>query len=147
MQELLLRVETSGPAAGFKGEVLGSGDRTVRVPCQPGPAGCAPDREEYAEPRLKRITDNQAGDGKLGWTSRRFRRDSGGDEVSSVPDRAPAAGRRVARWSGEERRAGGARQEELKLNSSIFALTGDSSHNQAMVHWSGQNSSVSHPSV
>lgn len=59
-----------------------------------------------------------------------------------------AAGRRVTRselrWSGEERRATGPRQEELKMNSSTFALTGDSSHNQAMVHWSGQNSSVSH---
>ncbi|XP_051939715.1 VPS10 domain-containing receptor SorCS1 isoform X2 [Hippocampus zosterae] len=46
------------------------------------------------------------------------------------------------RWNGEERRAGGTRQDELKLTSSTFALTGDSSHNQAMVHWSGQNSSV-----
>ncbi|KAM8772002.1 VPS10 domain-containing receptor SorCS1 isoform 2-T2 [Acanthopagrus schlegelii] len=58
----------------------------------------------------------------------------------------PAAGRRVMRselrWSGDERRAAGPRQEELKVNSSTFALTGDSSHNQAMVHWSGQNSSV-----
>ncbi|XP_062390087.1 VPS10 domain-containing receptor SorCS1-like [Sardina pilchardus] len=34
------------------------------------------------------------------------------------------------------------RQDELKLTSSTFALTGDSAHNQAMVHWSGQNSSV-----
>lgn len=63
---------------------------------------------------------------------------------------SPAAGRRVTRselrWSGEERRAAGPRQEELKLNSSTFALTGDSSHNQAMVHWSGQNSSVSYSS-
>eukprot|EP00064_Thunnus_orientalis_P008549 superscaffoldBa00001025_g8572 len=63
-----------------------------------------------------------------------------GESISS------AAGRRVTRselrWSGEERRAAG-KQEELKLNSSTFALTGDSSHNQAMVHWSGQNSSVS----
>uniref|UniRef100_A0A3B3U9N1 Si:ch211-112b1.2 n=2 Tax=Poecilia latipinna TaxID=48699 RepID=A0A3B3U9N1_9TELE len=67
------------------------------------------------------------------------------DAVRSAPAEgaaaAAAAWRRAARWSGEERRAAGARQEELKLNSSTFALTGDSSHNQAMVHWSGQNSS------
>ncbi|XP_056109516.1 VPS10 domain-containing receptor SorCS1 isoform X3 [Rhinichthys klamathensis goyatoka] len=58
---------------------------------------------------------------------------------------APAA-RRVRRselrWSREERRTATSRQEELKLTSSTFALTGDSAHNQAMVHWSGQNSSV-----
>ncbi|CAK6953117.1 VPS10 domain-containing receptor SorCS1-like [Scomber scombrus] len=33
-------------------------------------------------------------------------------------------------------------QEEFQLTSSTFALTGDTAHNQAMVHWSGQNSSV-----
>lgn len=64
-----------------------------------------------------------------------------GEVVSSVAGRR--ATRSELRWSGEERRAAAPRQEELKLNSSMFALTGDSSHNQAMVHWSGQNSSVS----
>ena len=34
-------------------------------------------------------------------------------------------------------------QEEFQLTSSTFALAGDTAHNQAMVHWSGQNSSVS----
>lgn len=64
-----------------------------------------------------------------------------GEGMSSVAARR--ATRSELRWGGEERRAAAPRQEELKLNSSTFALTGDSSHNQAMVHWSGQNSSVS----
>uniref|UniRef100_A0A3Q2QXQ3 Sortilin related VPS10 domain containing receptor 1 n=1 Tax=Fundulus heteroclitus TaxID=8078 RepID=A0A3Q2QXQ3_FUNHE len=34
-------------------------------------------------------------------------------------------------------------QEEFQLTSSTFPLAGDTAHNQAMVHWSGQNSSVS----
>ncbi|XP_016124851.1 VPS10 domain-containing receptor SorCS1-like [Sinocyclocheilus grahami] len=59
---------------------------------------------------------------------------------------AARAARRVPRseltWNREERRTATSRQEELKLTSSTFALTGDSAHNQAMVHWSGQNSSV-----
>ena len=62
-------------------------------------------------------------------------------------EEAAPIGRRVARselrWNGEDRRSAGSRQEELKVTSSTFALTGDSSHNQAMVHWSGHNSSVS----
>lgn len=43
---------------------------------------------------------------------------------------------------------GGSAAEELRLPSTSFALTGDSAHNQAMVHWSGHNSSVSiHPAA
>lgn len=47
------------------------------------------------------------------------------------------------REEGKALRAGGAAAEELRLPSTSFALTGDSAHNQAMVHWSGHNSSVS----
>lgn len=89
-------------------------------------------------------------------SGKRTRRNSDGEEDRRLgpaqiqhpgEDISAATGRRATRselrWSGDERRAAAPRQEELKLNSSTFALTGDSSHNQAMVHWSGQNSSVS----
>uniref|UniRef100_A0A8C5HQ37 VPS10 domain-containing receptor SorCS2 n=1 Tax=Gouania willdenowi TaxID=441366 RepID=A0A8C5HQ37_GOUWI len=70
---------------------------------------------------------------------RRQRRGSGDDDGAGGGDGhlhpGPGRGGRVTRWSG-------ARTDELKVNSSTFALTGDSSHNQAMVHWSGHNSSV-----
>ncbi|XP_056147392.1 VPS10 domain-containing receptor SorCS1-like [Lampris incognitus] len=44
------------------------------------------------------------------------------------------------RWGSED--VSPSSQQEVHLTSSTFALTGDSAHNQAMVHWSGQNSSV-----
>ncbi|XP_069022098.1 VPS10 domain-containing receptor SorCS1-like isoform X2 [Embiotoca jacksoni] len=186
-RELLLKLDAREAATGLKGEVLGTGDGTGRAGAASGEsrrlrraagsAECARDGAEYAEPRLKRNTDdlrarNEIGESEFAKmkvsdvrsasghqkTSRggkRARRSSDAEKVTrpgSVQHQHPgdgagsAAARRVTRselrWNGEERRAAGPRQEELKLNSSTFALTGDSSHNQAMVHWSGQNSSV-----
>ncbi|XP_059410587.1 VPS10 domain-containing receptor SorCS1 isoform X2 [Carassius carassius] len=62
-----------------------------------------------------------------------------GNSTGRAAHRVP---RSDLRGNRDERRTATSRQEELKLTSSTFALTGDSSHNQAMVHWSGQNSSV-----
>lgn len=47
------------------------------------------------------------------------------------------------RRTGDEARGSNPRQSEPHLDTSTFALSGDSAHNQAMVHWSGHNSSVS----
>ncbi|XP_062319686.1 VPS10 domain-containing receptor SorCS3 [Osmerus eperlanus] len=46
------------------------------------------------------------------------------------------------RRTGDDARGTGSRQSEPHLVSSTVALFGDSAHNQAMVHWSGHNSSV-----
>ncbi|XP_054654602.1 VPS10 domain-containing receptor SorCS3 isoform X2 [Dunckerocampus dactyliophorus] len=43
---------------------------------------------------------------------------------------------------GEDGKGSYPRQSEPHLDTSTFALSGDSAHNQAMVHWSGHNSSV-----
>ncbi|KAM9809187.1 VPS10 domain-containing receptor SorCS3 isoform 1-T3 [Syngnathus typhle] len=46
------------------------------------------------------------------------------------------------RRAGEETKGSNPRQSDPYLDTSTFALSGDSAHNQAMVHWSGHNSSV-----
>ncbi|XP_049325536.1 VPS10 domain-containing receptor SorCS1 isoform X2 [Astyanax mexicanus] len=79
-----------------------------------------------------KVHDGQIADARLKYRGRRSTGSGGG----SSRERAEL------RWNKEERRTSSSRQEELKLTSSTFALTGDSAHNQAMVHWSGQNSSV-----
>lgn len=55
-------------------------------------------------------------------------------------------GRSDSKWNREDGRAN-KRQEEQKLISNTFSLTGDSAHNHAVVYWSGQNSSVSNPGL
>uniref|UniRef100_A0A665W1K9 PKD domain-containing protein n=1 Tax=Echeneis naucrates TaxID=173247 RepID=A0A665W1K9_ECHNA len=145
---------------------IGAAGAERRSGCAAGYHGCAPDGAQYAERRLRRNTDNLltkedfndrdyskvkvsyvnmrsrrrtsqvAGSTAAAEHNARTRRNGGGSATRRRVKRAEL------RWSGEERRAGTPRQEGLKLNSSTSALTGDSSHNQAMVHWSGQNSSV-----
>ncbi|XP_034043575.1 LOW QUALITY PROTEIN: VPS10 domain-containing receptor SorCS1 [Thalassophryne amazonica] len=166
-RELPLHFDTSESATGLRPKVFGRGEEARSTNAAGAEsrsrrcaAGCAP--EEAAEARSTWNTgDVPAKDDTNGtktkvyrgsfasgvrhWT--RARRSSevqtGGKTTSTGLSRGadPDQGR-VPRWSAEERRAASPRQEELKVNSSTFALSGDSSHNQAMVHWSGQNSSV-----
>lgn len=103
--------------------------------------------DEAAEPekgegaalrRVKRSPPEFAEFGETGWTGM----DAGApDDRGSLLD-GHRQGKSEYRWNRDEGR-GNNRQDEPKLTSSTFALTGDSAHNHAVVYWSGQNSSVS----
>lgn len=120
----------------------------------PGSSGESLGREKEGEPELgedaalrraKRSGQEFAGFSESGWTGR------SGADAGTKEDRGSLfdgqrQGRSEFRWNRDEER-GNNRQDEPKLTSSTFALTGDSAHNHAVVYWSGYNSSVSTASV
>uniref|UniRef100_A0A8D3DBS1 PKD domain-containing protein n=1 Tax=Scophthalmus maximus TaxID=52904 RepID=A0A8D3DBS1_SCOMX len=73
--------------------------------------------------------------GQSRWTGRT------GAEAGGAPEDGQKPGRSDLGWNRDEGR-GNTRQDEPKIASSTFSLTGDSAHNHAVVYWSGQNSSV-----
>uniref|UniRef100_A0AAX7UP41 PKD domain-containing protein n=1 Tax=Astatotilapia calliptera TaxID=8154 RepID=A0AAX7UP41_ASTCA len=96
--------------------------------------------EDSALRRAKRSGHEFAEFSENGWTGGAGVDVGSPDERGSMLD-AHKQGRSEFRWNRDEGR-GNTRQDEPKLTSSTFALTGDSAHNHAVVYWSGQNSSV-----
>ncbi|KAI4812699.1 hypothetical protein KUCAC02_024067 [Chaenocephalus aceratus] len=94
------------------------------------------------------VTENNTGDGKHNEENDGEHVDVTVNEENDVASwRRTRSARSAEAWSGFRAEDGEdvsfSDLEELELTSSTFALAGDTAHNQAMVHWSGQNSSVS----
>ncbi|XP_049577475.1 VPS10 domain-containing receptor SorCS3 isoform X1 [Syngnathus scovelli] len=99
--------------------------------------------DDAALPRAKRNSPEFAELRKSGLTGQTALNSGASDEGGSLLDRLRSSGlsRSELRKNRDDGR-GNKQQDEPKLTSSTFALTGDSAHNHAVVYWSGQNSSV-----
>lgn len=101
--------------------------------------------------RRERASPTEEKDGKVYSASssegikvdRRVKRGLFPSERETSVNSAAAPRSEFRRTGGVDGTARGPRQNEPHLVTSTFALSGDSAHNQAMVLWSGHNSSVS----
>lgn len=94
-------------------------------------------------PRAERTSPAEEKDGKVypTWSPEETKVDR--REKRSLSDSASGSRFEFRRTGGVDGTGKSPRQNEPHLITSTFALSGDAAHNQAMVLWSGHNSSVS----